>query len=52
MPDTEIAIDPPTEVSQEDLFVPEAEGWTHTPTGVSDNAKVEYMSSREKIDGI
>ena len=52
MPDTETAIDPPTEVSQEDLFVPEAEGWTHNPTGVSDNAKVEYMSSREKIDGV
>ena len=52
MPDADTPIDPPTETSQEDLFVPESEGWTHNPSGISDNEPVEYISSREKINGV
>lgn len=38
--------------TQEDLFVPESEGWTNNPCGVTDDLQVEYVCQREKVDGI
>lgn len=37
---------------QADFYVPESEGWTGNPCGVTDDLQVEYICQREKIDGV
>lgn len=37
---------------QVDFYVPESEGWTGNPCGVTDDLQVEYICQREKIDGV
>lgn len=46
---TNLSPDRPTEVSQEDDFVPE--GWTDDPTGVNENNMYEWVCVRKYRDG-
>lgn len=47
---TNLSPDRPTEVSQEDDFVPE--GWTDDPTGVNENNMYEWVCVRKYKEGI
>lgn len=47
---TNLSPDRPTEVSQEDDFVPE--GWTDDPTGVNENNMCEWVCVRKYKEGI
>ena len=47
---TNLSPDRPTEVSQEDDFVPE--GWTNDPTGVNENNMYEWVCVRKYKEGI
>lgn len=47
---TNLSPDRPTEVSQEDDFVPE--GWTGDPTGVNENNMYEWVCVRKYKEGI
>lgn len=47
---TNLSPDRPTEVSQEDDFVPE--GWTDDPTGVNENDMYEWVCVRKYKEGI
>lgn len=47
---TNLSPDRPTEVSQEDDFVPE--GWTDVPTGVNENNMYEWVCVRKYKEGI
>lgn len=47
---TNLSPDRPTEVSQEDDFVPE--GWTDHPTGVNENNMYEWVCVRKYKEGI
>ena len=47
---TNLSPDRPTEVSQEDDFVPE--GWTDNPTGVNENNMYEWVCVRKYKEGI
>lgn len=47
---TNLSPDRPTEVSQEDDFVPE--GWTDDPTGVNENNMYEWICVRKYKEGI
>lgn len=47
---TNLSPDRPTEVSQEDDFIPE--GWTDDPTGVNENNMYEWVCVRKYKEGI
>jgi hypothetical protein len=47
-----VPVTKPSTNKQEDKYVPESEGWTDNPTGITDDLQVEYISQREKIDNI
>lgn len=50
--DESVVVAKPSTNEQLDKYIPEDEGWAGCPEGVNDDLQVEYVSQREKWDGV